>query len=55
VLAFTNVYFLESGLFNGLRAIGIKNFSLRLKLRGHRQDTFHSLSSIPNAAVKSGE
>jgi hypothetical protein len=26
LLAFANVYFFESGLFNGLRAIQIKNF-----------------------------
>jgi hypothetical protein len=26
VLAFTSVYFFESGLFNGLRAFGVKNF-----------------------------
>jgi hypothetical protein len=26
MLAFTSVYFSESGLFNGLQAIGIKNF-----------------------------
>jgi hypothetical protein len=27
MLAFTSVYFLESGLFNGLRPFGVKNFS----------------------------
>jgi hypothetical protein len=32
VLAFTSVYFFESRLFNGLRAIQIKKFPLPLRL-----------------------
>jgi hypothetical protein len=51
-LAFTSVYFSESGLFNGLRAIQLKKFFSRLGSRSScRSRVSKQLDSFPFLAA----
>ena len=50
MLAFTSVYFLESGLINGLRPFGVKNFAaLRPEIHITREIYPSVLSQRPHA------
>ena len=50
MLAFTSVYFLESGLINGLRPFGVKNFAaLRPDIHITRENYPSLLSQHPHA------
>ena len=54
MLAFTSVYFFESGLFNGLRPFGIKNLLARFRRSGSARNASHRLVSPLRTCEKSG-